>query len=382
MPASPKQWIIVPAGGTGQRMGLPYPKQLLPFSGATTVIERVISLFAPHKPYVPAPPRFHDVFAEKLGDRVHLVPGGETRFQSVRNAFDALPDPADEDLVLIHDAARPFLDPATLPAAWRLAAEKGAVIYASPAVDTVKQTRPDGTVARTLDRRFIHHAQTPQIFRAGLLRRAYAAHDANPAEPPTDEAKLMESAGVPVAIYGSSAANRKLTTREDLTLLDADAFRVGHGYDVHRFDPERPLYLGGVPIPDAPGLLGHSDADVAIHALIDALLGAAGMGDIGHWFPDSDPDYRDIRSTELLRRIWSELAAKGFRLVNADLTIQAQTPRLAPHIEAMRACLAEILETTAERVNVKATTTEGLGFVGRKEGVAANASALLRREAP
>jgi len=380
--AFPKKWIIVPAGGIGERMGLAFPKQLYPCGDGQTVIERVVALFEPDPIAIPVPPAHLDRFAAALGERARLVPGGATRFQSVRNAFEALPGPADDDLILIHDAARPFLDPATLPEAWSRARDSGAIIYASPAVDTIKQVDAGGAIARTLDRRTIYHAQTPQIFRAGLLRRAYAAYDARSgAEPPTDEAALLEMAGIPVNIFPSSPRNCKLTHREDLGLLDVDAFRIGHGYDVHRFDAERPLYLGGILIPGAPGLAGHSDADAAIHALIDALLGAAGRGDIGRWFPDDDSRYKDIRSTELLAEVWNDLRGQGYRLVNADLTIQAQRPRLAPHIDAMRACLAGILDCAPGRVNVKATTTEKLGFVGRCEGVAAEAAALLRREA-
>jgi len=371
--------VIIPAGGIGSRMGLPYPKQLARF-GDTTVIEKTVSLFIGARVVVPVPADWLGVFEEKLAGRAEVIAGGPTRYESVRLGFEALGGLADDDLVLIHDAARPFLDPATLPAAWSMAAEKGAVIYGAAAVDTLKQVDATGRIEDTLDRRRVFHAMTPQIFAAGLLRTAYAAHDAGGGEPPTDEAMLLEQAGIPVHIFPATHANRKLTHKEDLALLTEAETRIGHGYDVHRYDEGRPLFLGGIEVPGGPGLAGHSDADVAIHALIDALLGAAGLGDIGKHFPDTDPALEGIRSTELLTRTWSDLRARGYGLGNADITICAQVPRLAPHIEAMRARLAELLGCEAERVNIKATTTERLGFVGRKEGMSAHAVAILRRE--
>ncbi|MCB1042867.1 MAG: 2-C-methyl-D-erythritol 2,4-cyclodiphosphate synthase [Acidobacteria bacterium] len=176
-------------------------------------------------------------------------------------------------------------------------------------------------------------------------------------------------------VFPSSIANKKITQPEDVLHLQS-SLRMGHGYDVHRFDAGRPLFLGGIEIPGGPGLLGHSDADVAIHALIDAMLGAAGRGDIGQWFPDNDPSLKGIRSTELLARVWADLSV-SFDLVNADITIQAQVPKLAPHTSAMRQKLAEIMRIDISCINIKATTTEGLGFIGECQGMAADAVALL-----
>ncbi|CAM2066810.1 Bifunctional enzyme IspD/IspF [Sulfidibacter corallicola] len=393
-----RRFVIVPAGGIGSRMGLPYPKQLLPFRSGT-LLEHTCALFGDLPVYVPVPEGFRDLFEEKLAGRAAILLGGATRFDSVRRAFQAIDRDHgldDADLVLIHDAARPFLDPQSLEAAWRQTAECGALIYACAAVDTMKRVDGDGRIRETLDRRFVHHAQTPQIFRAGILRTAYRHFDRHPDSPPTDEARLVEMANIPVKVFPSSHANRKITNPEDLTLIEQasqkDArpapspdrgpqmpFRIGHGYDVHRFDPDRPLYLGGILIPGGPGLLGHSDADVAIHALIDAMLGAAGRGDIGHWFPDDDPGFANIRSTLLLEKVWADLRGAGYAVANVDITIQAQVPKLAPYIAEMRACLAGILGVEPERVNIKATTTEGLGFVGTKQGMAADAVALLVR---
>ncbi len=376
MTARPKRWVILPAGGTGTRLGLPYPKQLLPWRGRPLLLH-VLELFAGEDITVPVPASHREVFAELLAGRVRLLDGGETRYDSVRRAFEAIA-PAPDDLVLIHDVARPFLNATSLPAAWARAEQCGALIYAQGATDTIKQVDQQGCIVQTHDRTYIYQAQTPQLFRAGLLADAYALHDRLGGPAPTDEAALLEMSGVSVYIWQSGPGNRKLTHKEDLGLLDADQMRIGHGYDVHRFDPERPLFLGGCEIVGGPGLLGHSDADVVIHALIDALLGAAGLGDIGTQFPDSAAEFKNIRSTVLLERVWRPLREAGWRLCNADITIEAQVPKLAPHIPAMRETLRALLDGAP--VNLKATTTEGLGFVGRKEGMAAHAVVLMRQE--
>jgi len=370
--------VIIPAGGIGTRMGLSFPKQLLPFKGKT-VLEHSVGLFAPLPVTVAAPADYRALFVDKLPKAVSVVDGGRTRFESVRRAFESLSQADDETLVVIHDAARPFFDPQTLDAACRVAADKGAVIYATAVSDTVKLANDEGTVLKTLDRDRIYLAQTPQIFKAGLLREAYkkAPKDLSP----TDEAALMEHLGIEVQLFKASATNKKLTNPEDLAPLGAGPLRIGHGYDVHRFDASRPLFLGGILIPDTPGLLGHSDADVVLHALIDAMLGAAGLGDIGRWFPDNDPSFKGIRSTVLLERTKAALLEKGLTLANADITIMAQAPKLAPHIPEMCRKIGEILGVSESQVNIKATTTEGLGFVGRKEGMASQAVVLLSKEA-
>lgn len=366
--------VIIAAGGIGSRMGVDVPKQLLPFRGST-VIEHTLSLFSDYPVWIAIPPAHRGAFEACIGSRAQLIEGGATRFESVRNAFMAI-DPDDGDWIVIHDAARPFFDPKTLPDAISLAQRNGAVIYAQRATDTIKWA-PHDHIEGTLDRNAVFLAQTPQVFRAKLLRQAYATDHAA-SETITDEANLLERSGFQVAIYPSPKSNSKITFPEDLPMTSS-TLRIGHGYDVHRFDAQRPLYLCGVEVPGGPGLLGHSDADVAIHAVIDALLGAAGKGDIGHWFPDNDPQFEGIRSTELLQRVWSELSQSGFELVNIDITIQAQVPRLAQHIQSMRSCLADTLAVQPSTINVKATTTEGLGFVGEKLGMAADAVVLLNR---
>lgn len=369
--------VIIPAGGTGTRMNLGYPKQLLHLGG-TTVIERIIQMFFGWADdiWVAVPASSFEVCAQVIGETAHVVAGGSTRFASVQAAFHAIPDVADDDLIIIHDAARPFFEPETLNRACDLAQTRGAVIYASPATDTVKQVDAHGQIEKTLDRSTIFLAQTPQIFRAGILKAAYATWT-DDGHPPTDEAALIESTGTPVTVFRSSKTNIKLTEQEDLALIPRPP-RIGHGYDVHAFQAGRPLYLGGIHVPHELGLAGHSDADVALHALIDALLGAAGLGDIGQWFPDTDPAYTDIRSTELLQQVWQTVHARGYDLCNADLTIQAQIPKLAPHLDDMRRMIATLLLIDPTCINIKATTTEGLGFVGRKEGIAAHAVVLIQ----
>ena len=367
-------YVVIPAGGSGTRMGLPYPKQLMPM-GKSTMLEHTLSLFDGYPIYVAYPKEFEAIFREKIGEKAHLVEGGATRFDSVHHVIEAIDGLQDDDLVLIHDAARPFLDTSDLEQALELATRTGAVIYARQATDTIKRIGEGMVVKQTLDREKIYHAQTPQIFRAGLLRKGYKLMGNRGGF--TDEAGLLEACGIRVTLFATRSENRKITHPEDLALMKQNTLRIGHGYDVHRFDPQRPLMLGGVHIENAPGLAGHSDADVAIHALIDALLGAAGLGDIGHWFPDTDPELAGVDSTVLLTKVWEDLDCRGYQLINADITIQAQAPKLAPHIPKMRARLGELLD--CEAINIKATTTEKMGFVGRKEGMAADAVVLLEQ---
>lgn len=380
MQQTKKRQVIIPAGGIGTRMGLSQPKQILPFRGKT-VIEIVVDLFVGEAIVVAVPSDYLNAFQQRLGEQVTLICGGESRYASVRKAFEFLnPDP--DSLVLIHDAARPFLDRSSLAGAWAFAAKHGAAIYAEAATDTIKQVNLDGTIESSLDREHIYAAQTPQIFRSDLLLQAYQAHDQRGGPDPTDEAALLERALIPVHIWRSRAENRKLTHKQDLALLEDKQYpnqmSIGHGYDVHRFDETRQLYLGGILIEGGPGLLGHSDADVVLHALMDAMLGAAGLGDIGLHFPDTAQEFKDIRSTVLLERVWQELQKRGWSLGNADITIQAQIPKLAPHLEAMRRTISAALSDA--RINLKATTTEGLGFVGQKQGIACDAVVLLKRQ--
>lgn len=372
-------FAVIAAGGVGTRMGLPYPKQLARL-GATTVIDRSVDLFRGwcERIVVAVPPGMERRFELELGPDVSIVAGGDTRGRSVYLGFRALGSVADEDLIVAHDAARPFWDSSDVRSALALAWEVGAVIYARGVTDTVKEVDGCGDVNRTVPRSRIFLAQTPQIVRGDVLKGVYDALDWD--DPKvwdfTDEAGLLERFSKRVRVFPSRGSNTKITYREDLTMMNT-RMRIGHGYDVHRYDDSRPLYLCGVEIPEGPGLLGHSDADVALHAIMDALLGAAGWGDIGRWFPDSDSRFQGIRSTALLREVVERLALEGLSVGNLDVTLVAETPRLAPHIDRMRKELGGALNVEPAVVNIKATTTEGLGFVGARQGMAAHAVVLL-----
>jgi 2-C-methyl-D-erythritol 4-phosphate cytidylyltransferase/2-C-methyl-D-erythritol 2,4-cyclodiphosphate synthase len=317
-----------------------------------------------------------------LGKPVRAVAGGAARAESVRNGLAAAGAP----VVLVHDAARPFATPALAARVALAAARDGAALAAVPATDTVKRSLApaapgeDGRVAETLDRRALWLAQTPQGFRTELLERAYAAAGARAAQA-TDECALVEALGVPVTLVPGEPGNFKLTGPEDLSraraLLEAPV-ATGVGYDCHRFAPGRRLLLGGVEF-EGDGLLGHSDADVCAHAIGDAILGAAGLGDLGRHFPDTDPAWKGASSLALLGEIVRKAAAAGWRVGNADVTVAARRPKVAPRREEMRARLAEALGVSPAQVNVKATTGEEMGFVGRGEGIAAHAVALLLR---
>jgi len=313
-----------------------------------------------------------------LGKPVAAVAGGAARAESVRNGLAALDRCA---IVVVHDAARPFATPALAAEVVRAAARGGAALAAVPATDTVKRAAVDGqSVAETLDRRALWLAQTPQAFRAELLRRAFDAAGAAAAEA-TDECALVERLGHPVALVPGDPANVKLTTPDDLeaarSRLEAP-MAMGVGYDTHRFAAGRKLILGGVEF-EGDGLLGHSDADVCAHAVGDAILGAAGLGDIGRHFPDTDPRWKGISSLVLLAEIARMAAQRGWRVGNCDVTLAARRPKVAPRAAEMCARLAGALGVAAAQVNVKATTGEGMGFVGREEGIAAHAVALLWR---
>lgn len=387
---------VVAAAGSGRRMAARDSKVFLPLAGrpllahtlgafeAAGCVERVVVVV-----------REEDVErCRRLAARYGLakvgavVPGGAERQDSVARGLEAVGPGT--DVVVVHDGARPLVSPALIAATVEAAARRGAALAAVPVKDTVKVVE-DGRVTATPERRRLFAAQTPQAFRAGLLREAFARAAARGWRA-TDDAALVEACGHPVAVVPGEETNLKVTTPLDLRLAEAvlagregrppsgsDELRVGIGFDAHRLVAGRRLVLGGVEVPHHAGLAGHSDADAAAHALIDALLGAAGAGDIGRWFPDDDEAYRDADSLQLLGRVVRELQARGWRVVNCDVTVVAEQPRLAPHVDAMRARLAASLGVAPERVGVKAKTTEGLGFTGRQEGIAAQAVALLAR---
>ncbi|MDR2088752.1 MAG: 2-C-methyl-D-erythritol 4-phosphate cytidylyltransferase [Clostridiales Family XIII bacterium] len=383
---------LIVAAGAGLRMGAGPPKQFMRIGGRP-VLARTAEAFEKNASvddvYVVAERKRAEDCRAALGASISklrgICAGGATRQESVFAGLAALP--ASVDIVLVHDAVRPFVSQSCIDRVVRLAAERGAAAAAMPAKDTVKVAR-DGVFTQTLDRSALYMMQTPQGFLLPLLRAAHAAARAE-GFTGTDDAVLLERMGERVYLAEGDCDNIKLTTPEDIAAARAiaarsggasDLFRVGSGYDVHRFCEGRALILGGVDIPHDLGLLGHSDADALTHALIDALLGAAALGDIGGLFPDTDARYAGISSLLLLAEAFAAVRSRGYALVNADATVAAERPRLAPYIGTMRERLARAMGTAPERISIKATTTEGLGFVGREEGVAARATVLLRED--
>ena len=315
---------------------------------------------------------------------VQIVAGGATRAESAKNGVLA----AHGELVAVHDAARPFVSPAVIAAVLEAAARCGAAAPAVPVKDTIKQAVPgDGKtvpeaclVHSTPDRSTLYAVQTPQCFDRAQYLAALQELDAEKARLVTDDCSLFELTGRSVQLTQGDYANLKITTREDLprpVQKEETRMRIGHGYDVHRLVEGRKLILGGVEIPFEKGLLGHSDADVLAHAVMDAVLGAAALGDIGQHFPDNDPSYAGADSLELARHVARILSEHGYRVENIDATILCQRPKLAPHIPATRANLAAAFGLPVDAVSVKATTEEHLGFTGEGLGIAAHAVALI-----
>lgn len=367
---------IIVAAGRGKRLGSSLPKQFLKVRGRT-ILEMSVEAFEQNK-YV------DEIFVAANADYCELteklcrgfsklkkiVAGGAERQDSVRAALDCLR--GENGIVLVHDAARPFVSEAVINAVIEGTADFDAAIPTVPAKDTIRQV--DGTGSRTLQRETLACVQTPQGFRISLLKHAFEKAQAQGVLG-TDDASLVERMGINISMVQGEDANRKITTREDLET----EMRIGTGYDVHRLVEGRPLVLCGEQIPYEKGLLGHSDADVALHALMDSMLGAAGLGDIGKHFPDTDERYRGISSMKLLQKTAELLREAGYFLGNADITIIAQRPKIAGYIPKMRANIAEIMNCDENKINIKGTTTEKLGFVGREEGIASEAVCILYR---
>ncbi len=310
---------------------------------------------------------------------LRLATGGEARADSVRAGLAALTGP-EEEIVLIHDAARPLLSPEHVERLLATMATAPAAILALPLADTIKRDGGDGRICETPSRAGLWRAQTPQAFRLGDIRAAYAAWPAG--EDPTDEAMVAERAGIAVALVPGDPRLIKLTFPEDFAMAERLAapnlmIHVGQGLDAHRFGPGDRVWLCGVEIAHARSLVGHSDADAGLHALTDAILGAIGEGDIGDHFPPSDAKWKGAASDQFLAHAVALVAAKGGRIVNVDVTLVCERPRIKPHRAAMRARLAELLGVDLAAVSVKATTTEGMGFTGREEGLMAQAVASI-----
>ena len=384
-------YAIVLAAGQGRRMGGGPPKQFMSLAGRPLLfhalaaferasqVDRVVLVTLADR----VDRCREDVRRWDMGKVTAVVAGGERRQDSVAEGLGAVPAAA--SVIAVHDGARPLILPEQIDAVVDLARRKGSAVLGTPVTDTVKEIE-DGRVQHTLDRSRMWCVQTPQAFRATIFREAHG-EAARRGYGGTDDTSLVEQLNMPVYVVGGREDNLKITAPEDLAMADSilrsrtvsvpSNLRVGHGYDVHRLVSGRPLILGGVTVPFDRGLHGHSDADVLSHAVADAVLGAMCLGDIGDHFPDDDPEYAGISSLILLERV-SELARENAaEIVNVDATVIAQRPKLAPHAARMRERMAGTLGIVTERLSVKATTTEGLGFAGMEQGIAAQAVALV-----
>lgn len=377
---------IILGGGSGQRMGAKCNKVLLQIAGKSMIV-RSVEAFVPLVEQVVVVSREEDmpVMASELAQNgldVPMVSGGATRQESVWRGLQALSGQCGG--VLVHDGARCLVTADVIQRCMASVEECGTGVAAVPVMDTIKTVSDANIALDTPNRASLRAVQTPQGFKTDLLRRAHeqAQRDGFLG---TDDASLVERLGVPVQLTEGSRRNIKLTTPEDLLMAEAffaeqalPALRVGQGYDVHRLVEGRPLILCGVTVPHTLGLLGHSDADVALHALMDAMLGAMALGDIGKHFPDTDEAYRGISSMLLLRHVVALLKAHHARVTNCDVTIVAQKPKLLPYIPQMRQNVADALELPLARVNIKATTTEKLGFEGKEKGISAQAVCMVQ----
>ncbi|MDP3908059.1 bifunctional 2-C-methyl-D-erythritol 4-phosphate cytidylyltransferase/2-C-methyl-D-erythritol 2,4-cyclodiphosphate synthase [Novosphingobium sp.] len=369
---------VIVAAGAGLRAGQPVPKQFAVWRGKPVVRHSAEALAAAGiNPIVVAiPPGADDVAGAALAGvaGVRLVTGGATRQESVRRALEALAGDAPR-AVMIHDAARPILPRAVIDRLVTALAQQPGAIPVLPVADSL--CAADGAVmGAPAERETLRRVQTPQAFRFADILDAHRGWTG----PDTagDDAQVARASGLVVALVDGDETLHKLTYSTDFA-ADLPPLRVGSGYDVHRLAAGEDLWLCGVRIDHTHGLAGHSDADVAIHALVDAILGAIGDGDIGSHFPPSDPQWRGASSDRFLAHAVSLAAAQGYRIGNVDVTIICEAPRIGPHRQAMRERLAQLLGTPLASVSVKATTTERLGFTGRSEGIAAQAVATLLR---
>lgn len=370
---------IIVAAGKGERAGASQPKQFVDLGGGRTLLDMSLAAFlaTPRitEVIVSVPPGYIDRVA--VSDRVRVVEGGERRQDSMANAFAGVSPEA--DVVLVHDAARPYVSERLIVDTIDAAAQFGAAIVALPVNDTVKRTTRSGgrtTIRETLPREDIFLAQTPQGFRREILAEAIAAAAIMNV---TDESMLVERAGIPVHVVTGDPANVKVTTPEDLMKARSTTMRIGNGYDLHRLVEGRPLILAGVRIPFDRGLDGHSDADIVSHAVTDAILGAAALGDIGRMFPDSDPQWKDADSLKLLQGAVAVLTRAQYAIANVDITVIAERPKLLPYLEQMRANLADALGIAIDAVSIKGKTNEKVDAAGRGEAMACHAVALITR---
>lgn len=384
--------MIIAAAGQGQRMGAGRNKLLLETGGRPLIwytLHNMMKSRLLDEILLVVREKEKDIFEEIIHSfasaslPVRLAAGGASRADSVWNGLQCLSPETDK--VLIHDGARPLAGGDTADAVIeRLDEEHPAVIPALPSVDTIKKVTAGGMIQKTENRSSLYRAQTPQGFLRKPFQKAFACCRKR-GDVLTDDASVMENNGIPVAIIPGRDVFFKVTSPDDwkrfeiLAASEDIPFRTGEGYDIHRIEKDRPLILGGVLIAPSGGLAGHSDADVLIHAIMDALLGAAGLPDIGHWFPDTDPAYEGVSSTVLLKRVNAILKENFWRIGNIDSTVLAEAPKLAPYMGRMKKTVAGILGLEEDRINIKATTHERLGPVGEGRGMAAFASVLLYR---
>ncbi|WP_368484463.1 bifunctional 2-C-methyl-D-erythritol 4-phosphate cytidylyltransferase/2-C-methyl-D-erythritol 2,4-cyclodiphosphate synthase [Thalassospira sp. HF15] len=384
------------AAGSGSRFGDPIPKQYH-MLGGKSILAHCIECFARHTDpdliqvvYNPAHHDWYESAIASLGDALPIpdpVAGGDTRQQSVLNGLRALAAKAPER-VLIHDAARPGISDDVIERVMTALEIHSGAIPTLPVADTIKQTDSDGIISRTIPRESLQRAQTPQGFD---FKTILDAHQKFEGQEFTDDAALLEAIGLDVICVAGTTNNDKITHRDDFgraqiwadrsnketALMSLEEYRTGTGFDVHRFAPGDHCILCGVKVPHTARLDGHSDADVGLHTLTDAILGAIGAGDIGQHFPPSDMQWKGAASDIFLKHAADLVRKRGGRIVNVDITLICERPKIGPHTPAMREKVAEILEIDVDRVNVKATTTERLGFTGREEGIAAQAAASV-----
>jgi 2-C-methyl-D-erythritol 4-phosphate cytidylyltransferase/2-C-methyl-D-erythritol 2,4-cyclodiphosphate synthase len=381
---------VIVAGGGGKRMGGDLPKQFLPLGGRP-LLDRTLSAFTSSAwvdgVVLALPPAFPDGAKESyrsVAKVLAVVDGGSQRQDSVRNSLAVVP--AEAEVILVHDAVRPFVSEGLLERCVELAREHGAVVPVVPVRSTVKQWDREEKTLRTWDRSDLMLAQTPQGFRAGILRDAYRRAEGEGRQG-TDDASLVEGAGYPVIPVPGEEANIKITIPEDFHMAEgllrerAD-FRIGIGGDAHKLVEGRDLWLGGVRLEHERGLLGHSDGDVLLHAIADSIYGALGDPDIGRHFPPGATETEGISSRSIIAHARARMVEKGFGLVGLDAVIVCEEPKIAPVVSALRASIAGMLSLPEERVNLKGKTTEGMGFEGRKEGISAWAVALLMGSLP
>jgi 2-C-methyl-D-erythritol 4-phosphate cytidylyltransferase/2-C-methyl-D-erythritol 2,4-cyclodiphosphate synthase len=379
---------VVVAAGRGLRAGGDRPKQYRQILGES-VIRPSLAALATHGDISLVQPVVHPddaaLYQTAIAglDLLAAVPGGATRQASVRAGLEALA-PRRPELVLVHDAARPFASAALITRAIAAARASGAAVPVLPVADTVKTVDAAGTVTGTVDRAQLRMVQTPQAFGFAALLAAHRRAQAAGRDDFTDDAALAEWAGLKVTTFEGEAGNVKLTTTDDFMRAEAAKLaglsdvRTGFGFDVHQFGDGDHVMLGGVRIAHSRGLSGHSDADIVLHALVDAILGALADGDIGVHFPPSDPQWRGASSDRFLAFAVERLRTRGGRIAHLDITVVCEAPRIGPHRDAIRARIAEIAGVPVERVGVKATTSEKMGFTGRGEGMAAFANATVR----